>query len=102
METKRSLAYLRAKKKVETLKGFYSHLAVYLIVNIGIILLSANVFNGQEIDFGDLGIYATAFLWGFGIVAHAIYVFYVMNMENNIFRRWEERKIKEFLDREEK
>lgn len=102
METKRSLAYLRAKKKVETLKGFYSHLAVYVIVNVGIILLSANVFNSQKIDFDDLGIYATAFLWGFGIVAHAIYVFYVMNMENNIFRRWEERKIKEFLDKEEK
>lgn len=101
METKRSMAYLRAKKKVETLKGFYSHLAVYVLVNVGIILLSANVFNSQEIDFSDLGIYATAFLWGFGIVAHAIYVFYVMNMENNIFRRWEERKIKEFLEKDQ-
>ena len=40
METKKSLTYLRAKKKVEMLKGFYSHLAVYIIVNVVIILVS--------------------------------------------------------------
>ncbi len=101
METKRSLAYLRAKKKVETLKGFYSHLAVYVIVNIIIILISANVFNSKKIDFADLGNYATAFFWGFGIVFHALYVFYAINMGNNIFKRWEEKKIKEFLEKDQ-
>ncbi|MBK5212409.1 MAG: 2TM domain-containing protein [Flavobacteriaceae bacterium] len=101
METKRSLAYLRAKKKVETLKGFYSHLVVYILVNTGIILVSANVFNSKKIDFTDWSNYVTAFFWGFGLVSHALYVFYVINIENNIFKRWEEKKIKQFLDEDE-
>ncbi|SRX54994.1 2TM domain-containing protein [Aequorivita sp. CIP111184] len=98
MEAKSSIAYLRAKKKVETLKGFYSHFTVYILVNTGIILVSANVFNDKPIDFADWGNYVTAFFWGFGIVFHALYVFYVMNIENNIFKRWEEKKIKQFLE----
>jgi len=98
METKKSLTYLRAKKKVETLKGFYSHLAVYIIVNVVIILVSANVFNNKEIDFTDWSNYATALFWGFGIVSHAIYVFFVLNVQNNFLKRWEEKKIKQFLE----
>ena len=87
METKRSLAYLRAKKKVETLKGFYSHLIVYILVNTAIILVSANVFNNKPIDFTGWENYITLFFWGFGIVSHALYVFYAMNMKNNFFKR---------------
>lgn len=98
METKKSLAYLRAQKKVETLKGFYSHLVVFIIVNIGIILVSANVFNDKPIDFEDWSNYVTAFFWGIGLVSHAIYVFFVINIENNFLKRWEERKIKKFLE----
>ncbi|SRX75841.1 2TM domain-containing protein [Aequorivita antarctica] len=101
METKSSIAYLRAKKKLETLKGFYSHLAVYILVNTGMILVSANVFNSEKIDFNDWSNYVTAFFWGFGIVFHGLYVFYVMNIENNIFKRWEEKKIKQFLDEDQ-
>ncbi len=98
METKKSLIYLRAKKKVETLKGFYSHLTVFIIVNIAIILVSANVFNNQKIDFADWRIYTTAFFWGFGLVSHVLYVFFVMNVNNNFLKRWEEKKMKEFLE----
>lgn len=98
METKRNLAYFRAKKKVETLKGFYSHLAVFIIVNIAIILVSANVFNTEETNFTDWSNYVTTFFWGIGLVSHALYVFYVMNVENNVLKRWEEKKIKQFLE----
>ncbi len=101
METQKSLAYLKAKKKVETLKAFYSHLAVYILVNTGIILVSANVFNSEKIDFDHWSNYVTAFFWGIGLVSHALYVFYVMNIENNIFKRWEEKKIKQFLDEDQ-
>ena len=98
METKKSLAYLRAKKKVETLKAFYSHIAVYIIVNGAIILVSANVFNSKEIDFADWGNYVTAIFWGIGLVSHALYVFFVMNVNNNFLKRWGEKKIKQFLE----
>lgn len=101
METKKSIAYLRAQKKVETLKGFYSHLVVFILVNIGIILVSANVFNNKPINFAHWGNYVTAFFWGIGLVSHAIYVFFVMNIENNFLKRWEEKKIKEFLEEDQ-
>lgn len=101
METKKSLSYLRAKKKVETLKGFYSHLVVYILVNLFIILISANVFNGKTIDFSHWSNYFTAFFWGIGLVSHAIYVFFVMNFENNFLKRWEEKKIREFMEEDE-
>lgn len=101
METKKSIAYLRAQKKVETLKGFYSHLVVFILVNIGIILVSANVFNNKPINFAYWGNYVTAFFWGIGLVSHAIYVFFVMNIENNFLKRWEEKKIKEFLEEDQ-
>ena len=100
METKRSTAYLRAKKKVETLKGFYSHLAAYIIINTGIILVSANVFGKGETDFSSWEIYVTAIFWGIGLVSHAIYVFFVLYFKNNFLKRWEENKIRQFLDEE--
>lgn len=102
MEIKKSLAYLRAKKKVETLKGFYEHLTVYVIVNAVIILVSANVFSSREIDFADLGNYGSAFFWGIGLVSHALYVFFVLNVQNNFLKRWEEKKINQFLEEEQK
>lgn len=98
METKKSLEYLRAKKKVETLKGFYSHLLVFILLNMGIILVSANVFNDKPIDFAKGSNYITLFFWGIGLVSHAIYVFFVMNFKNNLLKRWEEKKIKQLLE----
>jgi hypothetical protein len=100
METKRSLSYLRAKKKVETLKGFYSHLAAYIIVNTILILISANVFNSEKIDFTNWSNYVTAFFWGIGLVCHALYVFFVLNVNSNFLKRWEDKKIKQFLEEE--
>jgi hypothetical protein len=98
METNKNLNYLRAKKKVETLKGFYGHLTVYLIINTAMLLVQANVFNSEKVDFTDLGIYVTAFFWGIGIVSHALYVFFVLNVQNNFLKRWEEKKMKQFLE----
>lgn len=98
METEKSLNYLRAEKKVETLKGFYGHLTAYIIVNVGIILVSANVFGKGEIDFSGWEIYVTPIFWGIGLVSHGIYVFFELYVKNNYLRRWEEKKINQFLE----
>lgn len=98
METQKSLNYLRAKKKVETLKAFYSHLAVYIIINTGIILVLGNVFGKGETDFFDWGIYFTTLFWGIGLASHGIYVLFVFYFKNNFLSRWEEKKIKQFLE----
>ena len=98
METKKSLAYLRARKKVETLKGFYKHLLVYVLINILIILINANVFNNKPIDFLNWTNYLTAFFWGIGLLCHAIHVFFLMNFKYNFLKCWEEKKIREILE----
>lgn len=98
MEVKKSLSYLRAKKKVETLKGFYSHLLVFVMVNIIILLFSANVLNSKPLDFKHWSNYAIAFFWGIGLVSHAIYVYFEFKFNNVLLKRWEEKKIKQFLE----
>jgi len=88
-------AYLRAKKKVDAIVGFYWHLAVYVIVNLFlIILIGVNSSDG----FSGFGPYATAVFWGIGLVFHFLGVFGT----NFLFgKNWEKRKIQEFMEKEE-
>jgi hypothetical protein len=89
-------AYLRAKKKVDTLIGFYWHLAVYIIVNAFLILL---IGLNSDSGFRGFGPYATALFWGIGLIFHFLGVF----GPDFIFgKNWEQRKIKEFMDKERK
>ena len=87
-------AYLRAKKKVDTIIGFYWHLAVYLIVNIFLIILI-----GVNAGFSGFGPYATAVFWGIGLIFHFLGAF-----GPNFFfgDDWENKKIKEYMDKEHK
>lgn len=98
MEKKKSPEYLRAKRKVEVLKAFYQHLIVYITINSVMILFMANVFSREAVNFSNIGIYTIAFFWGIGLVSHAIYVFFEIHFKINFLRRWEERKIQQFMD----
>ncbi|MUU78178.1 2TM domain-containing protein [Winogradskyella endarachnes] len=85
-------AYLRAKKKVDALIGFYWHLAAYVVVNLFLIILI-----GVNSSFFQFGTYATAFFWGIGLVFHFLGVFGT----NFLFgKNWENKKIKEYMDKE--
>jgi len=91
--------YLRAKKRVEKLKGFYTHLTVFVIINT--IISGFKIVN--DIDGGDeflealtdLNNYSLWFWWGIGLAFHAYGVFGA-----NLFmsKDWEERKIKQYMD----
>jgi len=86
--------YLRAKKHVKEVKGFYIHLVVYVLVN-SFLMFS----NFRHIDFNDLNvwIFSPAFFWGIGLMFHAYGVF----GKNLLFNKeWEERKIKEFMEKD--
>lgn len=87
-------AYIRAKKRVEAIIGFYWHLAAYVIVNIFLILLIA--LNSNE-GFTGFGTYATAFFWGIGLAFHFIGVF---GFNFLLGKNWEQRKIDEFIEKE--
>jgi len=92
--------YERAKKRVKEIKGFYSHLTAYLIVNAMLILLRFNVFeNGfVNIEIPSWSFLTTPFFWGIGLFFHGIYVF---QDKFSFLKDWEERKIQEYMDKEE-
>lgn len=93
---KESPEYRRALKKVKALKGFYGHLAVYLVINLLLLYVYTRE-EGLVEGLQDPANYITAFFWGIGLLAHAAGVF----LPNIIFgREWEERKIRELMDKE--
>ena len=88
--------YAAAEREVKRLKGFYTHLMVYVLVNILIVFFNiSNLKEGES--YFKLENFFTAFFWGIGLAAHGLSVF-----GRNIFfgRKWEERKIKEFMENE--
>lgn len=94
-------SYNAAYRKVKRLKGFYSHLKIYIIVNLIIIVSSLNrhFFTGgiQESGLFDWDTYSTAFYWGIGLLVHAVSVF-----GRDVFFSddWEQRKIQKYMEKE--
>ncbi len=88
--------YLRAKKRVKQIQGFYWHLFWYFAVNIFIWVMAFRGSDPGE-NFLNFGTFSTAFFWGIGLVAHWASVF----GKNLVFsKNWEERKIKEYMDKD--
>jgi hypothetical protein len=82
-------AYYRAKKRVEQLKGFYGNLISYCCVIP--ILIFVNLTYMPKFQW----FWFSAAGWGFGVIMHAFQTFgYGAN--------WEERKIQEILNKEDK
>jgi uncharacterized integral membrane protein len=86
--------YNRAKKRVESIRGFYSHLLVFVVINVMILVVTAQ--NKTVESFFTFSTFFTAFSWGVGLLAHALGVF-----GYNIFlgKDWEERKMKELIEK---
>ena len=97
--------YIQAKKRVKKIKGFYTHFAVYTIVNIflsGIIifgLTSDSEYNFLE-AISHFGVYSTWIFWGIGLFFHWLGVFGFQSL--GLGKDWEEKKIKELMEREDK
>lgn len=85
--------YKRAKKRLDELKGFYGHLLSYVLVIPFLILINYMTYwEYKWFWWPMLG-------WGIGLAAHALGVF----GKDKIFgKEWEERKIKEYMDKESK
>jgi len=64
------------------------------MVNTALLVFANNIFQGDQ--FLNLENYSTAFFWGIGLFFHWFGVF----GRNFLFtKQWEERKIKEFMDK---
>ncbi|MFP9099025.1 2TM domain-containing protein [Flavobacterium sp. RHBU_24] len=83
--------YYKAQKKVDEIKGFYGNLFSYVIVIAGLAIL--NLATTPE----HWWFLYPAFGWGLGVVLHGMSVFNYMPFLGN---NWEERKIKELMERE--
>ncbi len=91
-----SEAYISAQKRLKKLQGFYSHLFVYVIINIVLIVISFNNRHLTFDNFFNLRTFATPFFWGIGLFFHAMGVF-----GSSLFfgKDWEERKIQEIMNK---
>jgi len=94
-ENDQDLRFNMAYKRVKKIKGFYVHFLVYVLVNG--FLLVRKFYNQGEDDFWHWNTFDTALFWGIGIIAHASSVF---GKDLFFCRNWEERKIKELMDKE--
>lgn len=91
---------VRAKKRVSEIKGFYTHLTVFILVNTFLLIANAGFLtSGFSEDLHlDLEDFSTVFFWGIGLAAHGLYVF---KLKSGFFRKWEERKIREYMEKDE-
>ena len=91
--------YIRAKKRVVELKGYYWHLATYIVVNL--VLSGAQVVDGISENksfieiFSDFGMYGVWIIWGISLVFHTLKIF---DFPFFMGKNWEEHKIKEYMN----
>ena len=97
--------YERAKEKVASIKRFYNHVLVFLIINIILyflrnkfvfILVSKEAFGNPEfLDWIDWNVYGTTIVWGIILAIHGITVFGNISWH---MKKWEDRKIQKYLN----
>jgi hypothetical protein len=82
--------YREARRYACKVRGFYTHLCVYLLVNGCLIALN---YMGSPARVWWMW---PAFGWGIGLLAHAVSVF---AFGGAFGASWEERKVREYLSR---
>lgn len=91
-----NLKYIKAKNKVERERGFYTHLIIYLLVNVMITILK--VWNNLESwesltdELISINVLSVWCIWGVFLVLHFI--------SFKFGGAWEERKIEELMNKE--
>ena len=85
-----------AKFKVKKLKGFYTHLTIFIVVNTLLITIKlvgttyyGDYFMGPFWHFSTI---APALFWGIGLAVHGFNVF-------GFGKNWEERQIQKYLEK---
>lgn len=86
--TQEQIAYEKAAKKVEELKGFYGNLISYCVFIPFLFFINWRTSPGYYWAFFPM------FGWGIGLIIHALKTF-------GIGKDWEERQIKKYMEKEE-
>ncbi|MCH9660183.1 MAG: 2TM domain-containing protein [Bacteroidetes bacterium] len=103
VNTDRYEKYNRAKKQVKQIKGFYGHILVFLIINVGLLISRFLILPSLGIVSDDEGFnnwlnwntFITPVLWFFGLAIHGFKVYNV-----RVFKKWEDKKIQEIMEKE--
>ena len=85
-------SYKRAKQRVEQVRGFFVHLTVYLAVNAFLFIL--NMITSPD----NLWFYWPLIGWGIAVLLQAVSVF---GPSSRLGHRWEERKIHEYMEKDQ-
>jgi hypothetical protein len=85
------IKYQIAKERVESIKSFYTHLTVYVVVNM--LLFSINMIVSPD----SLWFFWPLMGWGIGFGFHALSLF---GLGPRFGADWEERKIREIMEKE--
>jgi hypothetical protein len=83
-------AYERARKRVHQIKGFYVHATVYVLVNALLAIINLATSRGEVWFLWPL------FGWGIGLAAHGFSIFGLGGLWG---QEWEDRKIKEIVEK---
>lgn len=83
-------AYEAARKRAEDLQGFYIHVLVYLVVNLGLFAINALSRGGD----GGWWFYWPLAGWGIGLLIHALVTFVGVFSDD-----WKERKAADLYER---
>ncbi|UCE93140.1 MAG: histidine kinase [Flavobacteriaceae bacterium] len=84
-----SAKYLRAKKKVDDLKGFYGSLVAYFVV------IPFLIFLNYKTSWQFQWFWFPVFGWGLGLILQAVNIFGMRG-------EWEERKIRQIMEKNRK
>ncbi|WP_400079849.1 2TM domain-containing protein [Winogradskyella sp. R77965] len=91
-----SLKYIKAKNRVEKVKGFYNHLVIYIIINLVItgFKVSNNLSSWKDFttELFSFDVLSSWTVWGLVLVIHFISITFL--------RGWEERKIEALMKKE--
>ena len=103
MDYEKKKKMLRAKKQLDELKGFYIHLAVYLVVNLMITTVNiiGNMNHGNSFSeaFWEFDVFSVWLFWGIGLLFHSFKVF----SYNPFFNKdWEDRQIRKYMEKEKR
>ncbi|WP_310557089.1 2TM domain-containing protein [Flavobacterium sp.] len=83
--------YQKAYKKVQDIKGFYSHLTSYIVV------MCVVVFVNLKYTPDHLWFFYPMLGWGFGVAGHAMSAF---NYIPFLGKDWEEKKLQQYIEEE--
>jgi len=100
-------SYERAKKRVANIKGFYIHLAIFIVVNAIVLLTPGKLIPIGDYIFGRVDFlswvnwktYGTTALWAICLLFHGLSVFGTIPF---LGKSWEERQIEKYIEQDRK